>query len=46
MIQLQTIEGYLKAAKYKVENCHESAKGMDLYNYALKLIEKLNCKLC
>jgi hypothetical protein len=46
MIQLQTIEGYLKAAKYKVENCHESKQGMDLYNYALKLIEKINCKLC
>lgn len=46
MQKLLTIQGYLKAAKVKVEMCHESDKGMDLYNYALKLIEKLNCKLC
>jgi hypothetical protein len=46
MQKLLTIQGYLKAAKVKVEMCHESDKGMDLYNYALKLIEKLTCKIC
>ncbi len=44
--KLLTIKGYLESAKAKVEDCRDSSKGMDLYNYALKLIEKLNCKIC
>lgn len=40
------IESYLKAAKYKVEECHEPKKGMTLYNYALKMIKKADCKYC
>lgn len=43
---LRDIESYLKAAKAKVEFCHDPAKGMELYNYAVKLLDKLNCKSC
>lgn len=43
---LQLIKGYLDAAKAKVETCHESQAGMTLYNYALKLLQKLECKHC
>ncbi len=44
--KLQLIEGYLKAAKAMVEFCHESSKGMELYKYAMKLLDKMNCKTC
>lgn len=43
---LQLIKGYLDAAKAKVETCHESQAGMTLYNYALKLLNKIECKHC
>ncbi len=43
---LRMIKTYLDAAKAKVEYCHEPDRGMMLYNYAMKLIEKLNCKNC
>tara|TARA_R110002020_G_scaffold24371_9_gene80290 strand:+ start:195 stop:737 length:543 start_codon:yes stop_codon:yes gene_type:complete len=44
--ELQLIKMYLDAAKAKVETCHESQPGMTLYNYALKLLNKLDCKHC
>jgi hypothetical protein len=44
--QLQQIRSYLDAAKAKVEYCHEPQKGMTLYNYALKLLNKLECRNC
>jgi hypothetical protein len=44
--QLQKIRSYFSAAKAKVEVCHEPKKGMRIYNYALKLLEKMNCKNC
>jgi len=40
---LRMIKGYLEAAKAKVEICHEPEQGMSLYNYALKLLNKLDC---
>jgi hypothetical protein len=43
---LQLIKSYLDAAKAKVETCHESQAGMTLYNYALKLLNKLECRHC
>lgn len=46
MNTLREIESYLKAAKAKVEFCHEPEKGMELYNYAIKLLDKMNCKSC
>jgi hypothetical protein len=43
---LRLINMYLQAAKAKVEYCHEPQKGMSLYNYALKLLNKLTCTNC
>jgi hypothetical protein len=46
MKELTQIRLYLDAAKAKVEYCHEPLKGMELYNYALKLLGKFECKSC
>jgi hypothetical protein len=46
LLKLRQIKTYLEAAKAKVEYCHEPDKGMSLYNYALKLLNKLECKNC
>ena len=43
---LRLIRMYLDAAKAKVEICHEPQKGMSLYNYALKLLMKMECVNC
>lgn len=43
---LRLINMYLQAAKAKVEYCHEPQKGMSLYNYALKLLNKMTCTNC
>ena len=44
--ELRLIYMYLQAAKSKVEFCHEPQKGMSLYNYALKLLNKMTCTHC
>lgn len=44
--QLGLIKMYLEAAKAKVEFCHDPQKGMTLYNYALKMLNKLDCVNC
>lgn len=44
--QLRAIKTFLDAAKAKVEFCHEPDKGMRIYNYALKLLNKIDCKNC
>jgi hypothetical protein len=44
--KLRLIKMYLESAKSKVEFCHESQKGMSLYNYALKLLNKFECNNC
>jgi hypothetical protein len=44
--KLQLAKSYLDAAKASVEICHEPEKGMELYNYALKLLNGFNCKTC
>jgi hypothetical protein len=44
--KLRMIRMYLDAAKAKVEYCHEPQKGMSLYNYAIKLLNKYECKTC
>lgn len=41
--QLTLIRRYLDAAKAHVEFCHNPTKGMDLYRYAVKLLDKLGC---
>ena len=43
---LKMAKMYLDAAKAKVEFCHEANQGMSLYNYAVKLMKKINCKSC
>lgn len=43
MNQLALIRTYLDAAKAKVEFCHEPEKGMELYKYAVKLLNKMDC---
>jgi len=44
--RLIQINGMIEAAKAKVEFCHELEKGMSIYNYVLKLVDKLDCKTC
>jgi hypothetical protein len=44
--ELRLIFMYLQAAKSKVEFCLEPQKGMSLYNYALKLLNKMECRNC
>lgn len=44
--QLRMIRLYLDAAKAKVEVCHEPQKGMKIYDYAVKLLNKMDCKNC
>jgi hypothetical protein len=42
--ELREIESILKAAKAKVEFCLEPKKGMELFAYALRLLDKLRCR--
>jgi hypothetical protein len=44
--KLRLIKMYLDAAKAKVEFCLEAQQGMTLYNYAIKLLNKFDCKTC
>ena len=44
--KLTLIQNYLKAAKAKVEYCHEPNDGMELYRYAMRLLDKMTCKNC
>jgi len=44
--ELHLIKMYLDAAKAKVETCHENQEGMTLFNYAVKLLNKLDCRNC
>ena len=44
--ELRLIKMYLDASISKVEFCHEPQKGMSLYNYALKLLNKMTCTNC
>lgn len=44
--QLMQIKGYLESAKAQVEYCHKPNKGMELYQYAMKLLDKFDCSPC
>ena len=46
LAKLRRVRDYLDAAKGKVEFCHEPSKGMILYDYAIKLLNKLDCRNC
>lgn len=41
--QIRLIQQYLKASKAYVEDCHDPKRGMELYKYAVSLIDKLSC---
>jgi len=44
--KLRKIKMYLESAVAKVEYCHEPDKGMRIYKYAVKLLNKMDCKNC
>lgn len=44
--KLRLVQMYLNAAKAQVEYCHHAQKGMELYNYAVKMLDKLSCSTC
>ena len=46
LAKLRTIEGMFKAAKIKAERCHEADKAKVIFDYAVKLLEKQDCKYC
>jgi hypothetical protein len=46
LMQLKEISAYLDAAKYNIEYCHKTDKGMKIYEYALKQLDKISCKEC
>lgn len=43
---LRLIRVYLEAAKAKAEDCLEAQNAMTVYNYAMKLLNKFDCKNC
>lgn len=44
--ELRFIEMMIKAAKAAVEYCHNPRRGMDIYNFAKKRLDKFSCKSC
>ena len=41
--EVQLLTTLLKAAKARVEYCHNPGQGMDIYNYVMKRLNKLSC---
>jgi len=46
LAELRLIKSFIDAAKAKVEYCHEPEKGMELFLYAKKRLDKLTSKSC
>jgi len=46
LVKLNEVENYLKAARECVEIKGDSKRGMELFNYALKLLDRIDCKHC
>ncbi len=46
LAQMRKIKSYLEAAVAHVETCHNPRKGMSLYRYAFKQLQKFECKSC
>lgn len=46
LLKVREIRDFLYAAKAKVEYCGNPRTGMQIYNYAVKLLDKLTCKTC
>jgi len=46
IIEMNNIKVLIDAAVAKVEYCNKPEEGMELYEYAKKKLNKLNCKVC
>jgi hypothetical protein len=44
--ELRMIKSFIDAAKAKVEDCHDDAKGMELLEYARRKLMKLDSNFC
>ena len=44
--QIRDVQIHLDAAKAEVEYGHNPKKGMDIYNYSLKMLDKISCRNC
>lgn len=44
--KLMEILGKIEAAKAMVEVCHKAQKGLELFNYAVKELDALDCSSC
>ena len=44
--KLRMIQDYLNSAKAQAQICHNPTKAMELYTYAVTLLDKLDCKSC
>lgn len=44
--QLQNVDMYLKAAKASAEICANADKAKKLFDYAVKLLDRIDCKTC
>jgi hypothetical protein len=44
--KINEVENYLKAAQSSIEMCRDYKKGIELYNYAQKLLDRIDCKNC
>jgi len=44
--KLMQVKMYIDAAKAEVEYCHELTKGLDIFNYAVKQLDKLTSSSC
>jgi len=44
--KLMEIRSYLYDAVSKVQTCMTAAKGMEMYNYAVRLMDKMTCSNC
>lgn len=46
LMRLRELRMYAEAAKAMVEFCHNPMKGMQLFNYAVEQLNKMNCITC
>ena len=44
--ELKYVRTMIDAAVAKVEYCHSPTEGMNLYNFALKKLNKITCDSC
>lgn len=44
--KINEVENYLKASKASIETCQNTKYGTELYKYAIKLLDRIDCKNC